>query len=550
MDLRESLSNVITAATREAFPDAVDVIAGIESPRMPEHGDFASNVAMGLAKTLRQAPLRIAEAIAAKIVPGDLIAKVEVKPPGFINIFINDATAVAGLQQILDKGAEFGKSTKFAGKSAIVEYVSANPTGPLHIGHARNAAVGDCIARCLENGGYRVWREYYYNDAGAQIRRLGDSMKARYLQQFDSSVEFPEDGYHGEYVTEFAQELAQQVGNAWRDKDPAEFAEFAKARVVKLIDADMAALGIHFDQKFSENSLHESGEVDRTLALMRERGCIYDQDGAVWLRTTEDGDEKDRVLVKQDGEKTYLAPDIAYHRNKFERGFDLVVNLLGADHHSYIVRLRAAMRGLGYDPERLHCLIYQLVTVMKGGEAVKFGKRAGDYITVREMIEELGPDVVRFFFNVRSSDSHMNFDWDLAKEQSQKNPVYYVQYAHARCCSIARKAEELGLKEAGADLTLLNSPEEQALMKLLYDYPRVVELAAAHLAPHHYVAYLRSVAESFNSYFTSGNTNEDLRVLMPDKPALSAARLALVRATRIVLANALGALGVSAPERM
>lgn len=553
MDLRAQLHEIVKQAAAKVAGEESLPQFGIEIPKLKDHGDYATNLAMLLAKSLRRAPLQIANDIVQQIGEQEIISKAEVKAPGFINFFVRDASAAAGLAGILNAGERYGWSNKFAGRKAMIEFVSANPTGPLHIGHARNAAVGDCIARALERVGYDVWREYYYNDAGAQMKRLGESVRARYLQQFTPDIEFPEDGYHGDYVTDIAKELYGEVNDSWKDRSIKDFGDYAQERIVKLIDADMAAMNIKFNLKFSEESLHKNGKVDQVLDELRKRNEVYEHEGAQWLKTTGEGDEKDRVVVKQDGDKTYLAPDIAYHANKFERGFDLIVDLLGADHHNYVLRLRAAMRALGYDPEKLHCIIYQLVTVKRGGEIVKFGKRAGDYITVREMIDELGQDAVRFFFNMRKSDSHMVFDWDLAKEHSVKNPVYYIQYAHARCCSIERKAAEQGIEFAGVqncDFSLLNAPEEQQLIKTLYEFPRVVELAGTSLEPHHYTTYLRDVAEQFNAYFTTGTNNEEMRVILPANPALTQARLALILATRTVLRNALAALGISAPERM
>lgn len=552
-DIRERLRALVAGAVEKVAGADLAARTSIEAPRTPEHGDFATNIALALAKELKRKPLDIAGEIAAAIPADPLIAKVEIKPPGFINFFVAQESAAAILLQIAADGARYGWLDEHAGQTAIVEYVSANPTGPLHIGHARNAALGDCVARALERVGFKVWREYYYNDAGAQMKRLGESVHARYLEACGDAADFPEDGYHGDYIRDIANRLHAEHGDAWRGRHAADFAAYAKAIIEKLIDADMDALGIRFDLKFSEVSLHESGQVDKTLARLRELGKTYEKEGATWLRTEEAGDEADRVLIKQDGEKTYLAPDLAYHAYKYDRGFDLLVNLLGADHHSYVVRLTAGCAALGYDPARLNCIVYQLVTVMRGGEIVRFGKRAGEYITVREMIDELGTDAIRFFFNMRKGDSHMTFDWDLAKEQSQQNPVYYVQYAHARCCSILRKAAEQDLLPGGWEVTklaLLNALEEQRLIKTLAEYPRIVAASGNLVEPHHYTAYLRTVAEQLNAYFTAGNVNAALRVLVEGHPELARARLLLITATRTVLANALDALGVSAPESM
>lgn len=554
MDLKEELRRTVFEAASAVAGGTSLPPVNIDTPKARDHGDYACNIALILAKPLGRKPVDIAGEIVSRIPTGGLVSRVEVRAPGFINFWISDTSVTAGLRGILEAGESYGCSTAMQGRSAIVEFVSANPTGPLHIGHARNAAVGDCICRALENVGCKVHREYYFNDAGAQMKRLGDSVRARYLQIFLAEPPpFPEDAYHGDYVREIAEQLHKEEGESWAGRDWEAFARYAERIIVGWIDEDLEALSIRFDLKYSEVSLHQSGKVDEVLAQLKTRGFAYESEGALWLRTTDFGDEKDRVLVKGDGDKTYLSPDIAYHDDKYSRGFDLVINLLGADHHSYAQRLKAAMSALGHDPDKLHCIIYQLVTVRRGGEVVRFSKRAGDTITLREMIEELSPDVIRFFFAMRKADSHMEFDWDLAKEQSDKNPVFYVQYAHARCCSIERKAAEKGVQFAGAasaDLALLNSPEEQKLIRTLYEYPRVVEGAGINMDPQRYTAYLRDVAEQWNAYQHAGKIDEGLRIIRPDNPELTQARLALAAATRQVLRNALHALGCSAPERM
>ena len=554
MDLREQLRNLISAAASAVAGDVTLPSVGIDVPKVKGHGDYSTNVAMLMAKPLGRRPSDVAHDLADRIPIGGLVTKVEIKGPGFLNFFIDNASVAAGLRRILDEGDAYGRSDRCAGKTAIVEYVSANPTGPLHIGHARNAAVGECICRALERVGYRVHREYYFNDAGVQMKRLGESVRARYLGLFGHQ-DFPEDGYHGDYIREIAEELRAEHGHDWTDKGFLDFGSYAEARIVRLIDADMEALGIRFDEKFSEASLHASGAVDQVVARLEHHGQAYVSEGALWLRTTGEGDEKDRVLVKGDGEKTYLAPDIAYHDYKFNRGFDLIVDLLGADHHSYAIRLKAGARALGHDPGRLHVVIYQLVTVRRGDDVMRFSKRAGDTVTLREMIEEIGPDAIKFFFAMRKADSHMEFDWDLAKRQSPDNPVFYVQYAHARCCSIDAKAREAGLvfdpaAPDGYDPALLTAEAEQDLMRTLYDYPRYVKAAGEHMDPQRYTTILRSVAEQWNAYQTAGKQDKALRIVRPEAPALSLARLALVRATRQVLRNGLDALGCTAPERM
>jgi arginyl-tRNA synthetase len=440
-----------------------------------------------------------------------------------------------------------------AGMRVLVEFVSANPTGPLHTGHARNAVVGDCICRALEMVGATVQREYYFNDAGAQIQRLGESVRARYLQLMDPEVPFPEDGYHGDYVRDIARKLHEEHGDDWKNREVLDFARAAEAVIVDLINDDLNRMGIKFDTRISETQFHEQGDVAKCAARLEQAGAAYEKDGALWLKTTAEGDEEDRVLRKSDGSFTYLGPDIAYHEHKFRRGYDLIVDLFGADHHNYAIRLRAAIRALGYNPEKLKIVIYQLVTVRRGDQVIRFSKRSGDTITLKEMLDGVGNDALRFFFNLRKSDSHMEFDWDLAREQSAKNPVYYVQYAHARCCSIQRKALEMGIAPLPLESinhSLLSTPVENDLIRNLLEFPRIVEVAATNLEPHHYASYLRQVAEGLNSYFTAGNLDPSLRVLQPDKPELTQARLMLIRATRQVLRNGLNALGVNAPESM
>jgi arginyl-tRNA synthetase len=436
----------------------------------------------------------------------------------------------------------------------LIEFVSANPTGPLHVGHCRGAVVGDSLARIYAAAGFRVHREYYYNDAGVQMQNLGKSMRARYRQALGLPEPFPEDGYHGDYLLEFAADLVQERGDALKDEDDwRPFTEYASQRVMKLIDADMAALRIHFDTYFSETTLHREGQVAAVLERLKAIGRLYENDGAWWLRTAEYGDEKDRVVIKTDGNYTYLAPDIAYHEYKFQRGFDRLVNVLGADHHGYIPRLKAAIGALGYQPDQLDCAIVQMVAVEKGGAPVKLGKRAGGYITLKEVIDEIGVDVTRFLFLTRTADSQMVFDYDVARDTSMENPVYYVQYAHARCCSILKKAEESGQPFAGlagADLALLAAPEERTIVREMDRLSDVIVDIARKAEPMPLTAYLRELATAFHSYYSAGSRDDALRVIQSGNPALTQARLALITALRQVYANALELLGVTPLDRL
>jgi arginyl-tRNA synthetase len=459
------------------------------------------------------------------------------------------------IRNILAQGDAFGRSQLGAGKKAQVEFVSANPTGPLHIGHARNAIAGDTLARILEAAGYAVTREYYFNDAGVQMNNLGQSLRARYLEAIGREAELPPDGYRGDYLIEIANRLRNEQGDELADTQDVEFfTAIAVKHILRLIEEDLDSLDIRFDVWTTETSMYREGRVDGVMQKLRDRGVVYEQDGAVWLRTTPFGDEKDRVLIKSDGSKTYLVPDIAYHNQKFERGFDLVVDVLGSDHHGYVPRLRAALEALGHDSSRVRWRLYQMVTLLRSGVQTKLSTRAGDFITFKEMVAELGRDVVRFFFLMRELDSHLVFDWDLARKTDwNENPVYYVQYAHARICSVFEKAASMGYQWEGIEASPLDRlilPEEQALIKQLLAFGEVVERAARDLEPHGLTLYLRDLAATFHNYFTRGTRDPEGRVIQPDDPGLMQARMALLAAVRIVLRNGFRLLGISAPEKM
>ena len=550
----ELVGEGVKAYLRQTGADLEPPPARLEQPRNPDHGDWACSLAMRLAKPLRSNPMGIAEGIVESLPQSDLIERPEVARPGFINLRMGPGAVGCLVRHVLAQGERYGHGSRFAGRRALVEFVSANPTGPLHIGHCRGAVVGDALARIHAAAGYEVTREYYYNDAGVQMRLLGESLRARYRQALGEPAQVPENGYQGRYMVELGEQLKSERGEALRaETDSQVFTHYAAEHILKLIEADMESLRIHFDHWFSETTLHGDGAVDRALVQLEGDGKIYESDGAKWLRTEDFGDEKDRVVIKSDGEYTYLAPDIAYHQYKFERGYDRLVNVLGADHHGYVPRLKAAVQALGHEADQLDCILVQMVGLKRGGEAIKLSTRAGDFITLKEVIDEIGPDVTRFLFLLRSPDSQMVFDFDLAKDTSMENPVYYVQYAHARCRSLMRKAEEADQAWRGgadADLGLLDSPEEKAIARQMDRLPGVVEEIAEQSDPMLMTAYLRDLATAFHAYFTAGNRDRSLRVIRPENPALTEARLTLIAALRQTLANGLGLLGVTPLDRL
>lgn len=544
---------------------AVEVM--VEQPKNREHGDFSTNMAMQMTRILRRNPMQIAEAFTACIDREGLIREINIAKPGFINFRLETDAATAVLQRIDEHGRAFGRTDTGGGTKVLIEFVSANPTGPLHIGHARNAVVGDVLGRLLEAAGYAVTREYYFNDAGVQMDMLGNTLRLRVDEALGHEVQWPAPKkdpvtgdehaqyYKGEYMIDIAKIFIEELGaeEAGKEHPPRFYTDFAVREILKTIDADLREMGIAFDNWFSETTLHNNGEVEATLNELREKGKVYKDEGAEWLRTAEYGDEKDRVVVKSDGNYTYITPDIAYHRDKFERGYEKLINVLGADHHGYIPRLEAGVACLGHNKDDLRCVIIQMVSLLKDGETIKISTRSGKFLTIREAIEELGQNVLRYFFAMRSPDSQMAFDWALAKDTSMDNPVYYVQYAHARCCSIFKKADEVGCPYAGldgADLSLLDQPDEQAILRELARLPEVTDAAARDLAPQYMTQYLHDLAQLFHSWFTAGTNQPELRCVLPDKPETTAARLALVAGLRTVLANGLKTLGIVPLERM
>lgn len=545
----EALAEAVVAAgiaTREELPAFT-----LEVPKDKSHGDLATNAAMQLTRIAKKNPRQIAEAILEHFDMNKAsIEKADIAGPGFINFTLNKSYLYPVIQQVHEQGENYGRIALGQGQKIQVEFVSANPTGSLHLGHARGAAVGDALCNVLDFAGYEVTREYYINDAGNQVENLSKSIEARYLQELGQDAEMPEDGYHGEDIKGFAKELVAEKGDSLLSMDPGEraayFRKYGLEKELNKIKRDLNRFRVHFDEWFSETSLYEKGLVEESLNELKAKGQVYEQDGATWLRTTDYGDDKDRVLVKNDGTYTYLTPDIAYHRNKFERGYDRLINIWGADHHGYIPRMKAAMEAIGYDPERLKVLIAQMVSLFQNGEKVKMSKRTGKAVTMEDLMEEVGVDAIRYFFTMRSMDSHLDFDMDLAISTSNENPVFYVQYAHARICSIYRQAEEQGitlLPLAEVDLSLLNTEHEYDLLRKIGELPEEIAVAAANYAPHRMIRYVYDLASLFHSYYRAQ------RVITEDA-AQTQARFALLGAVRTVIANVLKLVGVSAPEQM
>ncbi|WP_055105452.1 arginine--tRNA ligase [Paenibacillus ihumii] len=547
--VKDAILNAVVAAGLAAREDVPAIV--LEVPKDKAHGDLATNAAMQLTRIAKRNPRQIAEEIVKHINYEQAgVERAEIAGPGFINFFLSKSYLYPVLEQIYAQGENYGRIKLGEGKKAQVEFVSANPTGSLHLGHARGAAVGDALCNVLDYAGYEVTREYYINDAGNQVANLVKSIEARYLQELGQDVEMPEDGYHGEDIKGFAKELVAEKGDALLSLPPEEREDFLRQygleKELDKIKRDLSRFRVGFDVWFSESSLYADGQVEKSLEELRSKGQIYEQDGATWLRSTDYGDDKDRVLVKNDGTYTYLTPDIAYHRNKYDRGFDRIINIWGADHHGYIPRVKAAMQALGNDPDKLTVLIAQMVSLFQDGEKVKMSKRTGKAVTMVDLMDEVGVDAIRYFFTMRSMDSHLDFDMDLAISTSNENPVYYVQYAHARICSIFRQAEEQGIATPSIQdvkLGKLTAEHEFDLLRKMGELPEEVGVAAENFAPHRLVRYLYELAALFHSYYKAE------RVITEDAEQ-TAARLALLGAVRTVLANVLKLIGVSAPERM
>ncbi|MFJ7744972.1 arginine--tRNA ligase [Peribacillus sp. NPDC097295] len=532
-------------ASEEQVPQAV-----LELPKDKTHGDYSTNMAMQLTKIAKKAPKMIAEAIIENF---DLskasIEKIEIAGPGFINFYMNNSYLTELVPVILKADEAYGESDYGKGEKIQVEFVSANPTGDLHLGHARGAAVGDTLCNVLSKAGYDVSREYYINDAGNQINNLAISIEARYFQALGLDKEMPEDGYRGEDIIGIGKTLAKEYGDKYVNVDEKEryafFREYGLKCEMEKLKTDLENFRVGFDVWFSETSLYQNGKIDEALSVLKERGHVYEEDGATWFRSTELGDDKDRVLIKKDGSYTYLTPDIAYHRNKLERGFDTLINIWGADHHGYIPRMKAAIEALGYNREQLEVEIIQLVHLFKDGEKMKMSKRTGKAVTMRDLVEMVGLDATRYFFAMRSADTHMDFDLDLAVSKSNDNPVYYSQYAHARISSILRQGVEQGISYEGiTDFSALSTEKEFELLKKLGEFPQAIAEAAEKRMPHRMTNYIFDLASTFHSFY-----NAD-KVLDSEKMDRSKARLALVKSVQITLRNALALIGVSAPEKM
>ena len=562
--MKEALTSLLDTAVNNLIakgqvPEVPDLALQIDHTRDPSHGDLATNLAMVLAKKARMAPRDLAAAIIDALPENDLIAKTEIAGPGFINFFLNQASHVEVIRAILANGPTFGSSNKGAGRKAQVEFVSANPTGPLHVGHGRGAAIGDSLSRLLVATGWSVHREFYYNDAGQQIVNLALSVQARAQGLTPEDAGWPEDGYRGTYITDLATAYQNKITVSAADRtitalgdvdDLDAIRDFAVAWLRREQDLDLKAFGVRFDEYFLESALYDSGEVTDTVTTLENAGHTYEEGGALWLRTSDFGDDKDRVMRKKGGEYTYFVPDVAYHLNKWQRGFERVINEQGADHHSTITRVRAGLQGLDQNiPEGWpEYVLHQMVTVMRDGTEVKLSKRAGSYVTLRDLIEWVGKDATRFFLAARSASSQLTFDIDLALAQSNENPVFYIQYAHARVCSVKRKALTEGADwtpQAGLDhLDTLTTSEELALALLLAKFPEVVANAAERLEPHDIANYLREVAAAFHGLYNAH------KLVDGEHRNLSLARISLAEATRQVIANGLDLLGVSAPESM
>jgi len=546
-DLRTQLKELLRQGVAAVAPDGATADVELDRPKQPEHGDFASNVALQLAKAQKRNPRELAKALVAALPASKIVDRVEIAGAGFINIFVAAAARQEVVSDILVAGEKFGRGESRKGERVMVEFVSANPTGPLHVGHGRQAALGDALARLLEWQGADVAREFYYNDAGQQIENLAVSVRVRAQELLGEHATLPEDGYHGEYIRELAQRYLDEVGHDLGDIDS--IRRFAVAELRREQDRDLTAFGVRFDNYFLESSLYSDGRVDATVERLAASGRTYEAEGALWLKTTEFGDDKDRVMRKSDGGYTYFVPDVAYHVTKWERGFTKVINIQGGDHHSTVTRVRAGLQavGLGIPTGYPDYVLHKMVTVMKGGEEVKLSKRAGTSVSLRDLIDEVGRDAVRFFLVVRKAESEFTFDIDLARSQTLDNPVYYVQYANARVESVMRQAGIASGEGRSAlrraSLVPLTSPYEEALLRRLAAFPAELELAARELAPHLVAAYLKELAAEFHSYYNAER-------FLVDEPATQQARLALVAATGQVVKNGLAVLGISAPDQM
>ena len=574
-ELRIHLAELLRQAIDNAALDTGGLVPALQRPKHAHLGDYATNLPLQLAKSLKRNPRELAILLARQIPSSPYVERIEVAGGGFINFFLKLSAKQRIVSRVLSLGPEYGRSRAGAGTRVQVEFVSANPTGPLHVGHGRGAAYGASVANLLQAVGFEVSREYYVNDAGRQMDILALSTWLRYLELCGTALPFPDNAYRGDYVRAMARRLFDAFGARFThgaqalyhgvppaDKDPEEHLDALIANAKRLLGADydyihdfalteqlddirndLLEFGVGYDCWFSEKSLLTSGGVERAVRLLEERGYLYRQDGALWFPATRFGDEKDRVVQRENGQYTYFASDIAYHLNKFERGFHRVINVWGADHHGYVPRVKGALQALGFDPERLHVALVQFAVLYRGGQKVSMSTRAGEFVTLRQLRQEVGNDAARFFYVLRKSDQHLDFDLDLAKSESTENPVYYVQYAHARVSSVLAQWGGDPAQLTHADLSPLTEPHEVALLSRLMDYPAVVESAAADLAPHGVAFFLKDLAGEFHSYYNA------TPFLVPEEP-VRLARLALITAVRQVIRNGLALLGVSAPDKM
>ena len=526
------------------FPEIV-----VEKPKDEKMGDFSTNIAMTLARSERKNPKMIAESVVRYLKNGDL-SQVEIAGPGFINLKMSHEFFLQRLKNVVKQGDDFGQMDVGQGTKVLIEFVSANPTGPLHVGHGRGAAVGDALARILKKSGYDLSTEYYINDVGNQMNFLGRSTWLRYRELLGEAIEFPDDHYRGEYIKDIANEIVKQKGNEFLNKPEEEclpfFRKFAKDNVLKGIQKDLTEFRVNFDNWFTEQSLYDDSSVEKAIKWLKGKGHIYEKDGAVWLKSSAFNDDKDRVIVKKTGEKTYFCSDIAYHQNKINRGFKKIINLMGADHHGYVPRMEAVLEAMGYDKKIFKILLIQFVSLLRAGEKVSMSTRAGEFETLKDVVSEVGVDVARYYFLMRSSDTHLEFDLELAKQETSENPVFYIQYAHARICSIFRTAEEKGVvwdRSNEVDLSLLVEGEEFGIIRAVLAFPEIVEKSARALEVHRISHYLLDMVSRFHGYYSRH------RVISDDK-ALTLARLFLLDSIRITIRNGFELMGILAPEKM
>ena len=556
MTIRDEIGRIVQAALAKAqeagaLPPSEGVEAAVQRPQKAEHGDFASSLPLRLARQMRMSPMAIAERIAERVRVEGPVSRVWTAPPGFVNFALSPGWLASQVDAIRDAGASFGTVDVGAGATVQVEFVSVNPTGPVHAGHARGAVVGSALANVLDAAGYEVQREYYVNDAGSQMDNFNGSLLARYLQLYGQDVEIPPDGYEGSYMIDLAEEIREEVSDRFvamdADLAAAEIGEIGLCRMIEEIRRDMRSLNVEYDEWFSERSLFPGGQYDRVLEMLRSGEHLVERDGATWFRSSALGDDEDKVIIRSTGAPTYFATDVAYHYNKFlERGFDRVIDVLGADHQGHVSFMKAFASAASIDPDRLDLLVYQLVTLKRGGATVRLSKRTGNIVTLKELVEEIGPDACRFFFLSKAPGSQMELDLELAVRESEENPVFYIQYAHARIAGIFREARERGVDFEGGDVSLLTHDAELALVRKMVQLPEVVAMAAENLEPQGLPHYALDLAKAFHPFY------QQCRVVSqdPDDLGITMARLKLVDAVRVVFARCLSLMGMAAPERM